>query len=72
MDDNAHRPRLTGRQLRDLAGLALMVVGAVVTCIAGFIVHPAAGLAVTGAWLLGGGWLLASTELPDPDREGGR
>ncbi|MFG1977023.1 hypothetical protein ACGFJC_47490 [Nonomuraea fuscirosea] len=76
MDDTAHRQRLTGRQLRDLAGLALMVVGAVLTCVAGFILHPAAGLALCGGWLVAAGWLAASTEVPDlaegPGLEGGR
>ncbi|MGW0486183.1 hypothetical protein [Nonomuraea sp. NPDC003214] len=70
MDDVGRRPDLTGRQVRDLAGLALMAVGAVLTCVAAFMLHPAAGLGMVGVWLLGGGWLLA-TGLPDSP-EGGR
>lgn len=74
MDDTAFRQtRLTGRQLRDLAGLALMTVGVVLTCVAGYLVHLAAGLTVTGGWLIAAGWLLASSlEAVGAEREGGR
>ncbi|MFI9845126.1 hypothetical protein ACIHFD_49465 [Nonomuraea sp. NPDC051941] len=73
MNDDIYRQRLTGRQLRDLIGGTFMVLGAVLTCLAAFMIHPAAGFAVVGAWLLGAGWLLASSPASVGDeREGGR
>ncbi|MFD9947680.1 hypothetical protein ACFWYW_46560 [Nonomuraea sp. NPDC059023] len=67
MNDHDRQP-LTGRQLRDLIGLILIVAGAAVMCAAAFAYHPIAGWGLLGVLLCGAGVLLASA--PADDRRG--
>ncbi|MGW2222865.1 hypothetical protein ACWCSD_48395 [Nonomuraea sp. NPDC001684] len=49
-----------GRMQRDIVGLAVMVVGGLCVLIGAFTWSTPAGIALTGAYLMAGGWFVAS------------
>ncbi|MBG0818970.1 hypothetical protein [Planomonospora sp. ID82291] len=62
-DREQHDPAAHAQQrrvVRDLVGLALLLLGALCTSAAAYLWSPAAGLALVGVYLMAGGWLLAS------------
>ncbi|MEU4229541.1 hypothetical protein AB0F17_35035 [Nonomuraea sp. NPDC026600] len=63
-DHDDHEPLPDGRDRarRDVIGLALLIVGALLTTIgAAALWHPAAALVVAGMWLVAAGWLTATS-----------
>ncbi|MER5322387.1 hypothetical protein [Streptosporangium roseum] len=61
LNEQHPRPQLTGRYLRELLGLLLMVVGAGVIVAAAFFLSPVAGWTVLGGGLFGAGLFAASS-----------
>ncbi|TMR09084.1 hypothetical protein ETD86_45055 [Nonomuraea turkmeniaca] len=60
-DDREPLPE-RGRARRDVIGLALLIVGALLTTIGtAALWHPAAALVVAGLWLVAAGWLTATS-----------
>jgi len=55
---------ISPRVVREIIGLALMILGAAATVVSVAVWwHPMAGLFLAGVYLLGAGWFLASATI---------